>query len=133
MCLRVAEFLSQHYLAGDFGMQDNGALVGPARRPGDEPKPGLAGRRGAGVIQIELRNRAAQHGVDSDGRVQGVFGECAPGAPADFQVVDARPATAEAGAVFAREAVPRLVGEDDPPAAIQQADPFAQRIEGKAG
>lgn len=77
-----------------------------------------------------MRSPAAQHGVDSGGGLPSAFRERTGGGPAHSQVVDAEPAVAETGAVFARGLVPGLVGQDNPAAAIQHADAFGKRVEG---
>src|ERR1700683_5291387 len=127
MRLGAAEFLRQQYLAGNLGMQENSATGGLAQGPGDQPEPRFPGSRGAGIIQSELRICAAQHALYPDGRLEGAFRERARGSPADLQVVDAWPAAAQAGAVFAGEVAPGPVSHDDPTVTIQQPDPFGQR------
>jgi len=128
--LRTAEFLAEQHLFGNLGMQDHGAAVGPAQRPGDEPEPCFPGRSGAGVIQGEVGRRAAHHGLNPHGRFRGPFRGRARGRPADSQVVDAQPAPARAGGVFAGGLAPGLVSQDDRAVAVQHANPFAQRVEG---
>jgi len=73
MRLGAAKFLRKHYLAGDLGVQNDDATTGPGQRPGGQPEPCFPGSVRARVIQSELGSRAAQHGLDPDGRLEGAF------------------------------------------------------------
>lgn len=129
MRLCAAQPLREQYLASDFGMRDHCAAVGPQQRPDDEPEPRFAGRVEAGIIQGELRRRAAQHGLDPHGCLPSAFRERSRGGSADSQVVDAWPALAEAGAVFAGGLVPGVVGQYNPAVTIQRAGALRQGVE----
>jgi len=93
----VSEFLGEQHVAGG-----TGAVAG---RPAGTM---LSAKERLGVNQTELRNRAVQHAVDPQGRLKSAFGERAVGTPADFQVVDARPATIRASAGLDGRTGPKL-------------------------